>query len=62
MDRVELKIKLDQMNELREEGEFEKAAEVADTIEWRKIKRLSELSFAADIYESAERFRDARNV
>ncbi len=62
LDRVELKIKLDQMNELREEGEFERAAEVADTIEWRKIKRLSELSFAADIYESAERFRDARNV
>ena len=62
MDRVELGIKLEQMNELRKNGEFEEAARVADTIEWRKIKRWSDLSFAADIYESAERFKDARNV
>ena len=62
MDRVELGIKLEQMDELRKKGEFEEAARVADTIEWRKIKRWSELSFAADVYESAERFKDARNV
>lgn len=62
LDRVELGIKLDQMNKLRDRGEFEEAAKVADTIEWRKIKRWSDLSFAADIYESAERLKDARNV
>lgn len=62
MDRVELGIKLEQMDSLRKNGEFEEAARVADTIEWRKIKRWSDLSFAADIYESAERFKDARNV
>ena len=62
LDRVELGIKLEQMNRLRDKGEFEEASKVADTIEWRKIKRWSELSFAADVYESAGRLKDARNV
>ena len=62
MDRVELGIRLEQMGRLRDKGEFEEAAKVADTIEWRKIKKWSELSFAADVYESADRLKDARNI
>ncbi|MDD6339965.1 MAG: hypothetical protein PUA49_05665 [Butyrivibrio sp.] len=62
MDRVEFGIKLEQINKLRDSGNFEEAAKVADTVEWRKVKKWSELSIAADIYDRVGRYKDARNV
>lgn len=62
MDRVEFGIKLEQIEKLRDDNDYEAAAQVADTIEWRKIKRWSELSVAAEVYEKAGRLKDARNV
>ena len=62
MDRVELLIKLEQINKLREAGNYEEAVAIADTIEWRKVKKWSELSVAADVYEKTERYSDARNI
>ena len=62
MDRVEFGIKLEQINKLRDSGNFEEAAKVADTVEWRKVKKWSELSVAADIYDRVGRYKDARNV
>lgn len=62
MDRVELGIKLEQINKLRDKGDFQSAAKVADTIEWRKVKKWSELTVAADVYEKAGRLKDARNI
>ena len=38
MDKYEYKLKLDQMKSLTAEGKYEEAAEIADTINWRKIK------------------------
>ena len=54
MDRVGFGIKLEQMCRLYDKGEFSEAAKVADTMEWRKVKRWSELSVALDVYESAK--------
>lgn len=62
MDRVGFGIKLEQMCRLYDKGEFSEAAKVADTMEWRKVKRWSELSVALDVYESAKRLKDARNI
>lgn len=62
MDRVGFGIKLEQMCRLFDKGEFAEAAKVADTMEWRKVKRWSELSAALDVYEKAGRLKDARNI
>ena len=62
MDRVELGIKLEQIGRLCGKGEIEEAAKVADTIEWRKVKKWSELSVAEEVYERAGRLKDARNI
>lgn len=62
MDRVELGIKLDQINKLREKGEYVDAAKVCDTIDWRRVKKWSELSVAQEVYEKAGRMKDSRNI
>ena len=55
MDRVEFGIKLEQINKLRDKGDYEAAAKVVETIEWRKVKKWSELAIAEDVYERAGR-------
>ena len=62
MDRVEFGIKLEQINKLRDKGDYEAAAKVVETIEWRKVKKWSELAIAEDVYERAGRLKDARNI
>lgn len=62
MDRVELGIKLEQISRLRDKGDLEEAVKVADTIEWRKVKKWSELSVAEEIYEQTGRLKEARNI
>lgn len=62
MDRVELGIKLDQINRLRDRGEYSDAARVCDTIDWRKVKKWSELSVAQEVYEKAGRLKESRNI
>ncbi len=62
LDRVELGIKIEQIGRLKEKGEYLAAARVADSIEWRKVKKWSELNIAEEIYEKVERYEDARNI
>lgn len=62
LDKVGFGIKLEQIIRLREKGQYEEAAKVADTIEWRKVKKWSELSVAGEVYEKAGRYKEARNI
>ncbi len=62
MDKVGFGIKLEQIGRLRDKGQYEEAAMVADTIEWRKVKKWSELSVAEEVYEKVGRHKDARNI
>ena len=62
LDKVGFGIKLEQISRLRDKEQYEEAAKVADTIEWRKVKKWSELSIAQEVYEKAGRYKDARNI
>lgn len=62
MDRVEFGIKLEQINDLKQKGDFATASKVADSIDWRRVKRWSELVVAETVYEGAGRLTDARNI
>ena len=55
LDKVGFGIKLEQIGRLRDKEQYEDAARVADTIEWRKVKKWSELSIAQEVYEKAGR-------
>ena len=62
MDKYEYNLKLDQMKNFVAENKFEDAAEVADSINWNKIKNVNALVKAGEIYEKVERFEDAREI
>lgn len=62
MDKYEYKLKLDQMKSLTAEGKYEEAAEIADTINWRKIKNINALVKVGEIYEKAGRYDESKDV
>lgn len=62
MDKYEYNLKLDQMKSLFAEENYEAAAELADTINWNKIKNVNALVKAGEVYEKAERYQDSRDV
>lgn len=62
MDKVEFGIKLEQIEKLKAQKDYVKAAEIADTIEWRKVKKWSELLIGVEVYEKAGKDKEARNV
>ena len=62
MDKYEYKLKLDQMKSLTAEGKYEEAAEIADTINWRKIKNINALVKVGEIYEKVGRYDESKII
>ena len=62
MDKYEYKLKLDQMKSLTAEGKYEEAAEIADTINWRKINNINALVKVGEIYEKVGRYDESKDV
>ena len=62
LDKYEYKLKLDQMKSLTAEGKYEEAAEIADTINWRKIKNINALVKVGEIYEKVGRYDESKDV
>ena len=62
MDKYEYNLKLDQIKALSAEEGYMSAAEIADSINWNKIKNVNTLVKIGEIYEKAERYQDARDI
>lgn len=62
MDKYEYNLKLDQIKALSAEEGYMSAAEIADSINWNKIKNVNTLVKIGEIYEKAERYQEARDI
>lgn len=62
MDKYEYKLKTEQMLELMEDGAFNKAAEIADTIDWRRVRNATMLTNVSDIYEKNKDYQKSYEV
>ena len=62
MDKYEYKLKLDQMKSFTAENNYKAAAEIADTINWHKIKNVNALIKAGEIYENVGRYEESRDI
>ncbi len=62
MDKFEYNIKVEKIKKLVESRDFETAAEVADGIDWKKVKDTRMLSVASMIYERNRRYGDAKGI
>ncbi len=62
MDKYEYKLKTEQMLELMEDGAYSKAAAIADTIDWRRVRNITMLANVSDIYEKNRDFQKSYEV
>ena len=51
MDKTEYQLKLDELNHLVESQDYRGALELAESIEWRRVKSVRTLCMVADVYE-----------
>ncbi|MCI9532462.1 MAG: hypothetical protein HFH38_12150 [Lachnospiraceae bacterium] len=62
MDRYEYKLKVEQLEHLLQEKDYETAAEIADTINWRKVRSAATLCMVGEIYDRSKRYEDSREI
>lgn len=62
MDKYEYKVRAEEIKELIEKGEYAQAAEIADTIDWRRVKSVMMLCTISDLYKINRRYEDARDM
>ena len=62
MDKYEYKIRADEIKDLITHGEYVQAAEIADTIDWRRVKSVMMLCTISDLYKINRRYEDARDM
>lgn len=62
MDKYEYNLKLDQMKSRYAEEKYDEAADIADTINWNKVKNVNGLVKAGEVYEKVQRYEDSREV
>ena len=59
MDKYEYKVRAQEIRDLISSHQYEKAAEVADTIDWSRVKKSTFLCTISDIYKYNRRYDDA---
>ena len=62
MDKYEYRVKTEQMLEYMEKKQYKKAMEIADTIDWRRVKSVSMLNTVSEIYELNGEFQKSRDI
>lgn len=62
MDKYEYKLKLEQLKNLVEEKDYSTAAEIADTINWRKVKSAATLCMVGEIYDRNKQYENSREI
>ena len=62
MDKYEYKLKLEQLKNLVAANDYMTAAEIADSINWKKVRNTNTLCMVGEIYEKMERYEACRDV
>ena len=62
MDKYEYKVKTEQLLELMREGSYRKAAEIADAIDWKRVRNASMLANVSEVYEKNHEYDKSYQV
>ncbi len=60
LDKYEYKVRADEIKALITAGDYAQAAEIADTIDWRRVKSVMMLCTISDLYKINKRYEDAK--
>ena len=62
MDKTEYHLKLDELTRCVQEQDFNNALQIAESIDWRRVKSIRTLSMVADIYEVNKDYRNCKDI
>ena len=62
VDKFEYQAKLEEINKLVEKENYEEAAKIADTIEWKRVRSVRTLCLISEIYEAVGRAEDSKAI
>ena len=62
MDKYEYNLKLEEIDKLVDQGDYEEAAKLADTIDWRRVRNVRTLCLISEIYEASGRLEESKNL
>ena len=62
VDKYEYNLKLEEIDKLVDQKDYEEAARLADTIDWRRVRNVRTLCLISEIYEAAKRPEDAKTL
>ena len=62
MDKYEYSLKLEEINRLVENDNYEDAAKIADTVDWKRVRNARTLCMVSETYEANDRLEDSRDV
>lgn len=62
LDKYEHKVRTDEIRALIAEGEYVKAVEIADTVDWRKERSVMLLCTISDLYKVNRRYRESKDI
>lgn len=62
MDKFEYKVRAEEIKVLIAKGDYAQAADIADTVDWRRVKSVMMLCTISDLYKINRRFEDARDM
>lgn len=62
MDKYEYNLKLEEIDKLVDQGDYQEAAKLADTVDWKRVRNVRTLCLISEIYEAAGRLEDSKGI
>lgn len=62
VDKYEYNLKLEEIDKLVDQGDYQEAANLADTIDWKRVRNIRTLCLISEIYEAAGRLSDSKTL
>ena len=62
LDKYEYNLKLEEIDKLVDQGDYTEAANLADTIDWRRVRNVRTLCLISEIYEASGRLEDSKTL
>ena len=62
MDKYEYKLKLEQLKNLVNEGDYATAGQIVDSVNWRKVRNSATLCMVGDVYNQLGRYEESKEI
>lgn len=62
MDKFEYQVRVEEIKTLIAEGEYAEAVQIADTVDWRRVRSVMMLCTISDLYKINRRYQESKDI